>query len=324
MRVAVVGAGVMGSNHGRILATIPGVEMTHVVDHDVERATALAGASGARAVGSVDEILGQVDAAIIALPTELHVAAAVPLLRSGVPCLVEKPIATDLAGAREILDAAVAGDTTVMIGHVERFNPAVQEMLPLLDDVIHVEATRMGPFTARVSDSIVIDLMIHDLDLVRMIAGADPVSTQAVTRQEKGPSPDLAVALIEFANGITATITASRLGQQKVRLLEVTQRDSFVSVDLLRTDVLVNRVEHAEYVGEEGTRYRQRGVVEIPMIQHRGEPLALEQREFFASIREHRPPAVTGEDGARALAMALSVLAAGEGRDLEAPEQRGP
>ncbi len=199
-----------------------------------------------------------------------------------------------------------------MVGHVERFNPAVLELDTVLEDerVLHVEAARVGPFSARVKDSVVLDLMIHDLDLARSVAGDEVVGVSAVSQNVRTGSEDLAVALLTFDNGVTATVTASRLGQQKTRELRITLEDSFVVVDLMARGITIHRVEHAEFTGREGTVYRQRGMVEIPMVETRGEPLWLEQREFIAAITEQREPRVSGQDGLAALRLALEVVSA--------------
>lgn len=310
LRLAVIGAGVMGTNHARVAAQVGAVTLTHVVDTDLERAAAAASRSGATPVASVDEIGDEIDAAVVALPTPLHAPTAVPLLEAGIHCLVEKPIAPTLAAADEIIAAAERGGATLMVGHVERFNPAVLELDNLLDDVIHIDAWRVGPFSARVGDGVVMDLMIHDLDLVAALADSEVESVSAVTRVVRTDSEDLCAALLTFDNGVTANLTASRLGQQKIRELRIHQQESFLNVDLLRRDVTVHRVSHNEYVGDEGTRYRQSGIVEIPMLEHQGEPLALEQAEFAAAITESRPPRVDGAAGRRALELVLRVVEA--------------
>jgi predicted dehydrogenase len=311
MRIAVVGAGVMGTNHGRVASTLPDAALTHVIDADHERAASLANAYGVESGTDPMSIVGNADAAILALPTALHTPVAVPLLEAGVHCLVEKPIAGSVEDAEKILAAAESSGATLMVGHVERFNPAVLELDRVLDErVIHIEAARVGPFSARVKDSVVLDLMIHDLDLARSIAGGEVVKVSALAQRTRTDSEDLTVALLTFDNGVTATVTASRLGQQKTRELRITQEDSFVVVELMGPAVTLHRVEHAEFTGKEGTVYRQRGLVEIPMLETRGEPLWLEQREFVAAIREGRAPRVSGEDGLAALKMALDVVSA--------------
>lgn len=308
MKIAVLGAGVMGTNHARVAATVADAELAFVIDVDAERAAAAAGTSGAAAGTDPLAIRGLVDAAIVALPTKYHADVAVPLLEAGVHCLVEKPIAGSVREAEEIIAAAERGGATLAVGHVERFNPAVLEAEKFTEGVIHVEATRVGPFIARVGDSVIIDLMIHDLDLVRNIAGGAVESVTAVAQRVRTDTEDLATALVTFDSGVTAVLTASRLGQQKSRTLSITQHDSHVMVDLMRQEVTIERVEHVEYTGSEGTAYRQRGVVEIPMVETRGEPLWLEQRDFVAAIAEGRPAHVSGEDGLQALRMAHAVI----------------
>ncbi len=275
--------------------------------------TALAAHSGAQAGTDPLSVIGQVDAAIVALPTRFHAEVAVPLLESGIHCLVEKPIAGSVADAERIIEAARSGGATLAVGHVERFNPAVLEAEKFVDGAIHVEAARVGPFSSRVADSVVIDLMIHDLDLVRSIAGGEVSSVSAVAQSVRTDTEDLATALVTFDSGVTAVLTASRLGQQKSRTLGITQHESHLAVDLMRQEVTIERVEHVEYTGDEGTVYRQRGVLEIPMIETRGEPLWLEQREFLAAAGEGREPRVDGRDGLEALRMALAVVEACRG-----------
>lgn len=308
MKLAVIGAGVMGTNHARVATTVATAELTHVIDADRARAEALATASGA--LHGIDplSVLDVVDAAIVALPTPFHAQVAVPLLEAGVHCLVEKPIASSLEEGEEILRAAQRGGSVLAVGHVERFNPAVIEAEKFLDGPIHIETARVGPFSTRVADSVVIDLMIHDLDLVRSFAGGDLIDVSAVAQRVRTDTEDLATALVRFDSGVTAALTASRLGQQKSRSMSVTQHESHLMVDLMRQEVTIERVEHVEYTGAEGTAYRQRGMVEIPMVETRGEPLWLEQRDFLAAIVEDRPPRVGGSDGIEALRMALAVV----------------
>lgn len=310
MRLAVIGAGVMGTNHVRVAGTLPEVELTHVIDADAERASAAAGTAGAIAGTDPLSVIGEVDAAIVALPTALHADIAVPLLEQGVHCLVEKPIAGSVADGERIITAAESSGAILAVGHVERFNPAMIEAEKFVEGPIHIEAARVGPFSSRVADSVVTDLMIHDLDLVRILAGGELVSVSAIAQTVRTDTEDLATALVRFDTGVSASLTASRLGQQKSRTLGVTQHESHLQVDLMRQEVTIERVEHVEFTGPEGTVYRQRGVVEIPMIETRGEPLWLEQRDFLGAAREGRAPKVGGRDGLEALRMALAVVEA--------------
>lgn len=312
IRLAVVGAGVMGANHARVARSLPGVELVAVVDEDPERAKAAAGPADAVALGTLDELMGVegLDAVVLAVPTTAHHPAALQCLRAGLHVLVEKPIASTTEQATELIEAAADADRVLMVGHIERFNPVVMEAMRHLDRPLHIEANRVGPFTDRVKDSVVLDLMIHDLDIVAAFAGAEVAEVSGVARSLRSSSLDLASVHLTFANGVTATLTASRVGQQKIRRLDVTQADSFLSVDLIRQDISINRVAHVEFLAEGGTRYRQTGVVEIPFIENRGEPLAIELGEFARAIVEGRSPAVDGAQGRTALELVDRVLAA--------------
>lgn len=310
MKLAVVGAGIMGTNHARLAANIRDVELAWVVDEDADRAGVVANHHGAQATTDVRDVAGSVDAAVVAVPTPYHRAVATTLLEAGVHVLVEKPLAADVADAEAIVAAADAAGRTLMVGHVERFNPAILALDLPMDDVAHISTQRVSPFLARIPDDVVIDLMIHDLDLVRAIAGAPVSAVHAAARAARGDVADLASAIVEFDNGAIASLEASRVGQQKIRTLEVTRTDRFVSVDLIRQDVTINRVEHSEFLASEGSRYRQTGVVEIPFLEHRGEPLELELREFARAVEDGTPPGVTGEDGLEALRLVDAVRVA--------------
>jgi predicted dehydrogenase len=313
LRFGVVGTGIMGSNHARIASQHREVELVAVVDPDRERAERLASAYGAKPYADVAECIDLLDAAVVATPTEHHRDLGVALLDAGVHTLVEKPIASTVAEATDLIDAAARSGAVLTVGHVERFNPAVLELDNLVEEPLHITATRISPYSARVTVGVVLDLMVHDLDIVANLAGGSVSRVQASTLTVRSDSEDLATALVEFDNGVTATLTASRIGQQKIRQLTITEPDDFVEVDLLRQAVTINRVAHAEYLSSEGARYRQTGVVEIPFLEHRGEPLALELDEFVRAIEEQRRPRVTGADGRAALQLALDVVDAAGG-----------
>src|SRR3954454_6410811 len=310
LRLAVIGSGIMGSNHARVISTLPGVDLVAVHDPDRERSEKLAAAFGATAVTAVDELKGLVDAAVVATPTEFHAPIAHELLARGVDVLVEKPIAPDVETAQRLVDAAEAAGRVLMVGHVERFNPAILELDSILDDVVHIEARRISAYSPRIRDDVVIDLMIHDLDLISMIACGDAVEVMSVVRAPRSATPDIAVALLAFDSGVTASVTASRVGQNKIRQLDITQSDNYVVVDLLRQDLSVHRVDQSEYLSDHGRRYRQVGVVELPFLQHQGEPLALELAHFADCVRTRACPRTSGPDGIRALDLALRVAAA--------------
>ena len=311
--VAIVGAGIMGTNHGRVLSMIPDARVTAVFDRDPERSERLAAAVGAKAVGRLDDVAECAEAAVVATPTAFHEEVAGALLEAGVHLLVEKPLADSVEAGRRLVEAARASGRTLMAGHVERFNPVVIELRRVLRDIVHMDFCRIGPRSTRIDDDVVLDLMIHDLDLALDFTASGPARVSGVGRRVAGPRAELACALVEFDNGMTANITASQLGQNKIRRVEVTQRDGYVTADLLRQDLLVSRVSHTEFVSEEGMRYRQTGVVEVPFIETRGEPLFLELSHFVECVATGRRPVPSGEDALAALSLALDIQAIVEG-----------
>lgn len=306
LRLVVVGTGIMGASHARVAASMRDVELVAVVDPDAKRGRAVAHASGAAFLPSINE-LAEVDAAVIATPTEFHVQTATALLDRGVHVLVEKPIAADPVSARALIDAADRARRILMVGHIERFNPAVLELRHLVDDIVHIDAARISPYSDRVKDDVVIDLMIHDIDIALHLAGERPSKVSAVGRRTRSETIDLVSAIFAFPSGITAALSASRIGQNKIRKLDITQTSNFVSVDLVRQDVAISRVDHSEFLSESGPRYRQSGVLEIPFLEQRGEPLSIELRHFIECVRDGAVPAVRGEDGLAALEVALEI-----------------
>jgi predicted dehydrogenase len=308
--IAIVGAGMMGTNHARVATSLPDCRVTWVVDPDLSRAEAVASLSGATPTTSVADVIDHVQAVILAVPTSQHVPLGLQMLTAGISCLIEKPIAADVQSADLLIEAAGRSGAVLAIGHVERHNPAVLELSNILDDLIHVEAMRVSAYSPRVADDVVLDLMIHDLDLVAALVGDAPTTVHAIGQKVRSGSHDMATALLEFPAGQTATVTASRLGQQKIRQLTITRLESFVTVDLVVPSVTITRVDQSEFVDHRGTRYRQSGVVEIPYLEHRGEPLALELEDFINAVRHNKTPLVSGSDGRRALLMAHQVLEA--------------
>ncbi len=310
LRLAIVGAGIMGANHGRVAMGLRDAEVSVIVDPDPIRGAALAEATGANYEPTLDGAAGRYDAAVLALPTALHAEVGIRLLEAGVPTLVEKPLAATVEKARALVDAAQAGDTMLMVGHVERFNPAVLELDNIVEDVIHIDARRISPYSNRIREGVILDLMIHDLDIVSSLVQSPVCSVQAVARATRSETEDLASALLLFANGATATITASRIGQNKIRELTVTSAESSVSVDLVRQNVAVNTMRHDEFVLASGASYRQSGMIQIPFLEHHGEPLYLELKHFVECVLKGEEPRVTGRQGLLAIELALRIRSA--------------
>jgi predicted dehydrogenase len=307
LKLAVVGAGMMGARHARIGRATRGVDVTVVVDRDEGRGRQLAEYVGAAYLPCVNALPGKVDAAIVAVPTESHAEIGTLLLENGLDVLVEKPIAATIEDAKGLVAAAEEHDRILMVGHVERFNPAVIELGKHIADLIHIDVRRVGPFTPRIPTGVTLDLMIHDVDLVSWLAGSQPQVIGAVTRKVRSDTEDIATCILAFSTGVSAVLTASRASQSKQRLIELTQRDNVVIADLIGQQVTVHHVEQAEFVGECGSAYRQSGVVEIPYLEHQGEPVALEQRHFVECVLAHTQPAVSGQEGLAALATAIRV-----------------
>jgi predicted dehydrogenase len=305
-KLGIVGAGIMGANHARVASNLREFTVTAVCDPDIDRAAAVAKPHDAVYTTDLTEFLREVDAVVLAAPTELHAELGLRILTSGRDLLVEKPIATTGADARKLIDTAQSLDRVLMVGHVERFNPAVTELANQVNDLVSLDIARLSPFPGRALADVVLDLMIHDIDLALSIVGGQVVDFSAMTRSVRTSDADYACALLRFDNGVVATVTASRISQNKIRRISLTQMETTVVADLLRQQVEVHRIAHSEYVAEGGARYRQTGMVEIPFLQH-GEPLAHELRHFAACIESRATPVTNGEAALAALELALAI-----------------
>ena len=300
LRAAVIGVGYLGRHHARILSALPGVQLTAVVDIVQERAREVAEANQTRALFDARELVGQVDAVTIAVPTELHREIALPFLLAGVPALVEKPIARSLAEADQMIAAAVDGGVPLAVGHTERFNPAVAAARPLLTDPRFIEVHRLGTFPERSLDiDVVFDLMIHDLDVLLSLVPAEVESIEAVGVPVLTGRVDIANARLRFANGCIANVTASRISRDRVRKIRFFQPEAYLSIDYA-----AQKVELWRLVRTFGMPSIQGGDLEVT----HEEPLKRELADFVDAVLSRRAPAVTGEDGRRALALADAIV----------------
>jgi predicted dehydrogenase len=304
LRVAVIGVGHLGRHHARILATLPGATLAAVVDTNTPRATEIAATYGVEAAFDYRDVLGRVDAVTIAVPTELHAEIAVPFLQTGVPVLVEKPMARTLAEADAMISAAAkagaASPLCLAVGHTERFNPAVAAARSVITDPRFIEVHRLGTFPDRSLDiDVVFDLMIHDLDVVLSIVKADVESIDAVGVPVLTPRVDIANARLRFANGCIANLTASRISRDRVRKIRFFQPATYVSIDYAAQKVDLWRVN------QQGGPMPSIEGGEVPVVNE--EPLARELADFVDAAVTKRPPLVTGEDGRRALAVAQAI-----------------
>lgn len=302
--------GAFGRNHARVYRQLQqqgaAVELAGVVDRNPARAAAVAREFGTEVFPSVDALAGQVDAATVAVPTRDHLPVARALLGMGIDLLVEKPLAATLSEADELI-AASAG-RVVQVGHLERFNPAVRAALPLVTRPMFFEVHRLSVFTPRSLDiDVVLDLMIHDLDIVLTFAGAALTEIRAVGLPILTARVDIANVRLEFASGCVANLTASRVSTERVRKLRFFQPHQYVSIDYTRQDLLVLTVGAAAAEAEASPNP---GIgVQKPAVVAE-EPLHAELRAFLQAVRARSRPVVTVEDGRRALAIALDILVA--------------
>ena len=301
MKAAVIGVGHLGKHHARILATLPGVSLAGVVDINRDRAAQVASQFGTSAFAHVDEIAGKIDLAVIAVPTASHAAIALPLIESGVHTLVEKPVAQTVIEADALIAAAKRAGVVLAVGHSERFNPAVAAARPYIKDPRFIEVHRLGTSPDRSLDiDVVLDLMIHDLDLILSVVPSEIDSVEAVGVPVLTPRIDIASARLRFKNGCIANLTASRISKEAIRKIRFFQRDAYVSIDTAARDV-----EMWAVVPQSGAAPKIGGG-KLPVPRH--EPLKGELEDFVAAVRDRRPPAVPGEEGRAALALAVRIV----------------
>lgn len=295
LRAAVIGAGHMGRLHAEKLAACAGVELAAVVDPDRDRAAELAAAYRCSIHQDLENSLRGIDAAVVAVPTERHHEVVGACLEAGLHVLVEKPIAGTLAQADELLARARAKRLALQVGHVERYNAAFRALAARMQRPLFIDAERLSGFQQRGADvDVVLDLMIHDLDLALALAGTEVQGVSACGFRVLTGDIDIANARIEFANGCVASLSASRVSQSPVRKLRVFQPDLYVSADL--------QAARLRYVR------RTAGAIEETEENHDGQDaLAAQARAFVAAARGEAPPPVPGEAGRAALALALEV-----------------
>ena len=311
MRIGVVGAGSLGYHHVRILRDVPGAQLVGFYERDAERAATVSAELGVPAATSLTDVLDRVDAVTIVVPTPAHHAVAKAALERRKHVLIEKPIAVSLEEADELLALAQRAGVIVQTGHVERFNRAIRAALPYVNSPRFIESNRLAPFNPRGSDvAVVLDLMIHDIDLVRTVIGSHVTSLEAVGVPVLTPFVDIANARLTFDSGAVANITASRVSRDRTRKLRMFQASGYISLDLgtgsgefyrLRSDLDLQSLSKAPRAIDDF-------VERIPLEAPDGEPLRLEFESFVAAIRGAGPVVVTGEDGREALAVALGIV----------------
>jgi predicted dehydrogenase len=305
--IGVVGVGALGRHHARHLSTLPGVRLVGVHDTHPGRADEVARDLGTRAFPDLDVLLGQVEAVTVAVPTSAHVTVGLRALNRGVPVLMEKPLAVTLDEADALLVAARRARVQLQVGHIERYNRALRAAETYLDGARYIESQRLAPFQPRGTDvAVVLDLMIHDLDLVlRLTGGADVTEVRASGLSVLSPHLDMANARVEFADGAVAQVTASRVSRDRIRKLRLFQPNGYLSLDLASGDgeFMRLRPEWRPGTGAQLSDVVERIVLEAP----EADALRLELESFVHAVRGERAAVVTGEEGRAALALALRV-----------------
>ncbi len=300
VRLAVIGVGQFGKNHCRVIHECAHAELAAVVDCDTARAAEAASTYGATAFSDCRELAGRVDAAVVAVPTSAHAEIGCRLLEAGIDVLVEKPIAADLASATRLIDAAGRAGRILQVGHLERFNPAVLEMERRATLPLFFEIHRMNLFSPRGLDvDVVLDLMIHDVDIVLSLTGADPLEIRAAGISIRSSKVDIANVRLLFPNGCVANLTASRISTERVRKLRLFQPQQYLSLDYDRQALAIFTVS--------GASKDQIGFEQAPI--QKMEPLRLQLEAFLDSVETRKMPKSNGDAARRSLEAALAILA---------------
>jgi predicted dehydrogenase len=316
LRMGVIGVGVMGSNHARVLTDMPGVQLLAVADPDRKQRDFVTRALGCAGVDSLDALLDLgVEAVTIAAPTHLHRDIALACIARGIHVLVEKPISSSVAEGREIIAAAQRAGVTLMVGHVERFNPAVEAIKNAIrgEDILSIAITRVGPFPPRMSNvGVVIDLAVHDIDLIRWFTDSDIIDVQPQLSSAVAEREDIALLQFRTASGVLAHINTNWLTPFKARNVTVATRGKYIMGDLLTRQV-------TECFGfQPDGSYSMRHL----SVGH-AEPLRAELMAFVNAIVEQKPPAVTGEEGVASLEIAIRCLEV-QSTPIAAAQRKGP
>ncbi|WP_442481591.1 Gfo/Idh/MocA family protein [Aeoliella sp. SH292] len=322
LRTAIIGTGHLGRIHARLAAEAPHIDLVAIVDVVKEARERVAEETKTRAVADYRELFGEIEAAIVATPTVYHYQVVKDLLEAGIHVLVEKPITTTIDEADELCEIAKQKNLKLQVGHVERFNPGFECVADQLTDIRYLQGTRASGFTFRSTDiGVVMDLMIHDIDIVLSLIKSRVVDVRAFGVAVMGDQEDIAQATIHFANGAIAQLTASRVNYQPARSMQVFTASSFANIDFATRGATTIHPDPRLFTGEfdlaslkpdEVTHYRDH-LFETLLVKEQHEPeqtnaIAEEHRDFAEAIRTGREVRVTGKAGRNALAVAEQVL----------------
>jgi len=307
LRGAVFGAGNMGRHHIRIMNDHPDVELVAIVDPDVDRARQHPCAAQASVCASIDE-MPDIDLAIIATPTQYHLETGLSLIERGIHLLIEKPLAGNVKDAKRLVAAAEAADVVLATGHVERFNSAVNMLSRLIDEPLFISIERLSPYTPRIKDSVIFDLTVHDIDLACWLAGGYPSEIAASGAAVFSETIDAASSVLKFPNGCVVTLQTSRITNDKIRRISVSEKDRFLVADTLFQSIEIRRQAEVSYSskGNELT-FEQSSIVESLSIDKGGEPLRKELDDFLHAITTGDSPTVDGRAGLAAVELAHKI-----------------
>ena len=308
-KIGVVGVGKMGEYHVGVLSDMREAELVGIVDSDQKRAKIVSERYKTSNYKDYKDLFKKVDAVVVAVPTSMHYSIGKEFIEAGIHTLLEKPCTDDLRQAEALFDIAAEKNVTLHIGHVERFNGAVQELYKIVKDPTYIECRRMSPFSTRIKDDgVVLDIMIHDIDIVLNLVESDVVNINVIGNSVFSKRDDLINAQIEFENGCIANLLASRVSQNKIRTLEVTQKESSILLDYTEQEIFVHRQSSSESQLSPGSlRYKQESLVERIFV-HKDNPLKLELKHFIdcAANGSRRKLAVKKE--LNSLNIALQIL----------------
>ena len=310
IKVAVIGAGMMGKNHLRTYKNLHGFELVGVYDIFADAAKSAADMFGIKAFTSLDDVAANVDAVSVVTTSITHAEVGEFFLNKGIHCLIEKPLATTEAECQRLISAAKKNNVTLLVGHIEQFNPAVEQLHKILIDksqICAIEARRMSAASGRITDvDVAMDLMIHDAEVVMSLVKSPVINVHAsAVRSAKSPSgKDYINAMLEFTNGATATLTASRITQSRVRTLNITTNDNYIDMDFINQSIAVHSQGRMHNVNQndlpENMRYGLKGSIENLFIMQ-AQPLNSELSHFANCINGKEPPRITGEQALEAL-----------------------
>ncbi|MBR1649008.1 MAG: Gfo/Idh/MocA family oxidoreductase [Alphaproteobacteria bacterium] len=310
LKIAVIGAGMMGKNHIKTYKNMQDVDLVGVYDIFPEAAKAAAETFGVKAFSSMEEVAKKVDAVSVVTTSVTHADVGEFFLKKGIHCMMEKPLATSIEGCRRLIDAAKNNNVVLCVGHIERFNPAVEQMSKILSDTSKIRsltAQRMSAASGRITDvSVAMDLMIHDVEVIQSLVKSEVVDVQAaaVRTPDHADGKDYITAVLQFANGVTANITASRITQARVRTLTVTTDTNYIDMDFINQSINVHSQGRMPYVNQEEIpewmNYGLKGSVEQLFIPT-NQPLQAELTHFVKCIKGSETPRITGEDAFKAL-----------------------